>query len=175
MTAFDVLEFKPIRIEQDRDVAVRFQIDAYKISFGDAQGFFEKFGETGDAYIRWLKELCVREPNSAMHLWQNGKIVGQIELGELKTEPHTGYVYLYYLVPQMRGQGAGNLLDAYATSYFHKSGFRKMRLSVTSQNQPAIRFYQRQGWRLAGEIPGRTGVLSMEKGIDRGPSPGVQI
>ncbi len=158
--------FKPIEIDKDGDTAVRFQVDAYNISFGDSQGFFDKFGNNGEGYLHWLKGLEKFDPYSAVHLWNDGEIVGQIELGTFKEDTSMGYVYLYYLSPDARGKGIGKLLDKYATSYFRSHGLRRVRLSVTTKNESALKFYKQLNWRLIGEDSQRPGVLVMEKSID---------
>lgn len=77
--------------------------------------------------------------------------LGFIELRRL--QPHDGTAWFgVALAPDARGQGvaaeAWLALAAFATDVH---GVRKVCLEVRSDNQPAIRLYQRLGFRIVGE------------------------
>ncbi|HEY1071561.1 hypothetical protein [Brevundimonas sp.] len=45
----------------------------------------------------------------------------------------------------------------------NRRGFARARLSVSEANTRALRFYDRQGWAVAGPRPDQPGVVFMEK------------
>jgi ribosomal protein S18 acetylase RimI-like enzyme len=72
----------------------------------------------------------------------------------IQAEPRIGYVNLFYLIPEMRGSGAGAALHEYALTIFAKHGVERMQLSVSPTNLRAIAFYRKHGWRDLGPRPG---------------------
>ena len=116
-----MLQFKPIDVEQTKELCVRFRADAFVCSFGSANRFFEADGNGAERYIQWLKRQMLDIPGSCVHIFENNKIIGQIEMGRWKKDASVGYVNLFYLIPEYRGQGLGAQLDEYADSFFPRS------------------------------------------------------
>ena len=81
---------------------------------------------------------------------------------DLDDEPGVGYVSLFYLAPQCRGQGLGRMLHEHAVKVFKARGLDRMRLSVASRNAAAIDFYRRLGWVDAGLRAHRLPMRRME-------------
>lgn len=142
----DLLEFRPIDLAQHHQLCVQFRADAFLCSFGSVERFYEPDGNGAIQYLRWLEQKIAAMPNSCMHLWQDGQIVGQIELGHWRRDPAVGYVYLFYLVAARRGLGLGGQLDDYAAQFFRQHGYARARLSASPTNLAAIAFYRKRGW-----------------------------
>lgn len=153
---------RPVDLGTDYHRCRSFHEDTYLCSFGTTEGFYETFGPDGRGYLPYLEALLEAEPGSVAHLLQDGKILGQVELGAHPADPTVGYVFIYYLVPEARGKGYSRHLEAYAMAYFRRRGFLIARLSVTTDNLPAIRSYEQHGWQRAGFRPDKPGVLLME-------------
>lgn len=109
------LEFKPIDLAKHHQVCVQFRADAFVCSFGSAERFYEPNGAGAVQYLRWLERRIAESPDGCVHLWKTGQIIGQIELVRWKRDASVGYVNLFYLAPEYRGQGLGARLDEYAT------------------------------------------------------------
>jgi ribosomal protein S18 acetylase RimI-like enzyme len=146
-------------------ICISFCEDSFVVSFGEAKRFHEEDGKGSDRYLEWLKAKIIKDPESVVHVWEDNKIVGQIEMGRMKEDPSFGYVSRYYLIPEKRGQGFGALLDQHAMGYFKKLGLSKVRLSVSPSNAVAISFYKKMGWVDMGPRPGHPHVHLMEKKI----------
>jgi GNAT superfamily N-acetyltransferase len=159
------LSIKPIQLDLHRDICISFREDSFVVSFGDANRFHGHDGKGAEGYIDWLKDKINRDPSSAVHVWRGETIIGQIEMGKLRRDPTCGYVNLYYLIASERGQGLGKLLDDHATEYFKSLQLKRVQLSVSPQNIPAISFYEKRGWRNLGHREDDPGVLLMEKMI----------
>jgi ribosomal protein S18 acetylase RimI-like enzyme len=144
-----MLEFKPINLEQHQDLCVRFRADSFVCSFGSADRFYEQNGSGAEGYLQWLRQRIAEIPSSCIHVWQGERIIGQIEMRRWKHDLSVGYVNLFYLIPEFRGQGLGPQLDRHAADFFRQLGCRSVRLSASPTNLVAMRFYLKQGWPLS--------------------------
>lgn len=77
---------------------------------------------------------------------------------------HRATLVMVYLRRELRGTGlARRLLDAVA-DYARNEGIKQLELAVSADNPTAIRFYHREGFSVAGRIPG--GFLHEGREID---------
>ncbi|MES2963852.1 MAG: GNAT family N-acetyltransferase [Bdellovibrionota bacterium] len=163
MTNVGPLKFVPVDLKTQEDLCVRFSEDAFIESFGDANRFHEEDGKGGERYRVWLRNRLAEDPNSTVIVYAGSRIIGQVTSGRSKADPTTGYVNLYYLIPEERGKGHSKHLEAYAEARLKNLGFKKARLSVSPTNVRAIKFYEKYGWRDLGPRPGHPEVHLMEK------------
>jgi ribosomal protein S18 acetylase RimI-like enzyme len=132
----------------------------YLASFGSSDGLEEEMGPRNAHYVEQLRQRVAELPEGNTHLWLGDRIVGQTEMRF--DEPGVGYVSLFYLTPDSRGQGLGRLLHRHALEVFGARGMERIRLSVSARNQPAIAFYRKLGWAEAGARPHKLPVELME-------------
>lgn len=158
-----LLSFRPVNLNQDSNVCVRFFEDMLLCAFGSAQQLHVPDGR--QRYLQSLQEKAAEAPGSVVHAWDETRIVGQIEMSLLKTEPAVGYIHFFYLTPEWRSRGAGKLLLAYATHFLAGLGCERMRLSVSETNQRAARFYRHHGWADIGPRQDKPELRLMEKPI----------
>jgi GNAT superfamily N-acetyltransferase len=159
------LTFVPVDLDSHEDLCVRFSEDAFVESFGDAQRFHEEDGNGSERYRVWLRNRLANDPKSAVLIWHESRIIGQVTAGQWKADPTIGYVNLYYLIPEMRGMGLSKYIESYAVTYLKSLGLKLARLSVSPINKRAIRFYEKNGWRDIGPRPGHPEVHLMEKDL----------
>lgn len=160
-----MIEIKPVDLEAHKDICIAFREDSFVASFGNPDKFFEADGKGADRYIEWLRAKIEKDPRTVVHVWEQDTIIGQMEFGRLKSEPTYGYVNLYYLIPEKRGQGLGARLDEHAMNHFRTIGCEKVRLSVSPTNTPALAYYKKMGWRDLGPRPNHPDVNFMEKTV----------
>lgn len=158
-----MLGFKPINLEQHQDLCVRFRADSFVCSFGSADRFYEQNGGGAEGYLQWLRQRTAEIPDSCVHVWQGEQIIGQIEMRRWKRDLNVGYVNLFYLIPEFRGQGLGQQLDRQAANFFRQLGCRSARLSASPTNLTAMRFYLKQGWIDLGQREDAPEVHYLEK------------
>ena len=146
----------------DSEACVRLRREMYTASFGTGEGLEEEMGEGNSLYLAQLREKLARWPEGNVHLWRDGRIVGQLEMRLLDDEDDVGYVSLIHVVPEYRGHGLGKRLHQHAMQASRSRGKRLMRLSVSRENAAALRFYKRLGWVVVGTRPGRLPMTVME-------------
>ena len=154
------LVIKPIDLDAHASVCVEFRRDSFICSFG-VDNFFEEAGPEGIHYIERLRTRTAKFPDGYVHVWLDGRIVGQMGI-QLLEEPRIGYVNLFYLIEEMRGAGVAGQLQDYATQFCVRHGVRTARLSVSPTNARALTYYLKHGWCDLGPRPGREIVHLME-------------
>jgi RimJ/RimL family protein N-acetyltransferase len=144
--------FEEIDIKKHRDIVIKFRKDSFKVSFGNTSGFGEE-----EEYLRWLEEKKRKFPEGFVLVKEDGKYIGQLELTIREYEGNDiGYVNLYYLIPEMRGQGKGKELHHFAKQFFKNNNVSEYHLRVSPSNTTAIKFYREIGMEEVGpEVDGK--------------------
>jgi len=137
-------------VRRDRDVG-DYRIAT--IDLADAENVF---------YIRQLRDKLAQLPEGNVHLWRDGRVVGQLEMRLLEYDDDVAYLSLIHVVAEYRGHGLGKRLHQHAMQVSRARGKRLMRLSVSRHNAAAMRFYKRLGWVVAGTRPNRLPMAIME-------------
>jgi GNAT superfamily N-acetyltransferase len=156
----------PIDLGRDASTCVAFRREMYVASFGSQEGLEEEMGQADALYLGQLRERIAEMPEANVHLWDGDRIIGQAEMRLRPEEPAIGYVNLFYLVPECRGQGLGAMLHEHAARVSRDRGLRGMRLSVSARNVAAIGFYRGLGWTPIGPRPHRQAVELMEYALE---------
>jgi ribosomal protein S18 acetylase RimI-like enzyme len=147
----------------DAETCVRLHREMYAASFGTEEGLEEEMGEANSLYLAQLREKLERWPEGNVHLWRDGRIVGQLEMRLLEDEDaDVAYLSLIHVIAEYRGHGLGKLLHQHAMRVSGERGRRRMRLSVSRRNAAALRFYKRLGWSVTGTRPNRLPMAIME-------------
>ena len=147
----------------DAEACVRLRREMYAASFGTEEGLEEEMGEANSLYLAQLREKLEGWPEGNVHLWRDGRIVGQLEMRLLEGEDaDVAYVSLIHVVAEYRGHGLGKRLHRHAMQVSRERGRRRMRLSVARHNAAALRFYKRLGWVVVGTRPNRLPMAIME-------------
>lgn len=159
----DTLDYRVEPIDLiDADTCVAFRREMYVTAFGTDEGIDDEMGPQNATYLEQLRQRMAEIPEGNVHLWHGDRIVGQLEMRLLENEPHVGYMSLIFVSPEARGHGLGRRLHEYAAEVSRARGKRLMRLSVSLTNVPAIMFYRRLGWQMAGTRAHRQPMAIME-------------
>jgi ribosomal protein S18 acetylase RimI-like enzyme len=153
---------EPVNVARDGELCAAFRRSMYFASFGTNEGLEEEMGVHDALYLGQLREKIAEVPEGNVHLWRGERIVGQAEMRLVEGEPDVGYVSLFYVIPECRGQGLGRVLHAHALEVFRRRGMRVLRLSVSGTNAPALAFYRALGWNAVGTRPNQRPMTIME-------------
>jgi ribosomal protein S18 acetylase RimI-like enzyme len=161
------LIFAPINIEKDLDIAFEYLMDSFRSSFGEDRAAWPpaQANLTKERHHEDLRKFAAADPRGIFHVWFQEKIVGQLELKSVKAHPDTGYVSLYYLIPELRGMGLAAEMDKFAKEELKKRKYTKAQLTVSATNHRAQAFYKKQNWRELGPHPTYAGGILMETSL----------
>lgn len=161
MDAAITLHFKPIDLDRHADLCVRAREDVFQLALGTTLPLHGEDGQGARRYLEWLTQWAQALPGSMLHVWHGEEIIGQLELSQ--PQPTLGYVHLFYLTEPYRHLGLGQQLHDRALAFFREAGCATLQLSASLDNLPALRFYQRNGWRDIGPREGMPGVNRFER------------
>ncbi len=147
------LDFKPLNIEADFALALQYRRDSYQISFATEQGFWEEVGQDGEKYRSKMEARQLDTRWAYVHVWHQDQIIGQLEFHNYSDWPDCGYVNLFYLLPEWRGQGLFQALQNFIVGQLAKSGCTCAILSASRSNQRALHAYQKHGWEFFAANP----------------------
>lgn len=153
------LHFAPLTDEKTYQDARR---DAWRLVYGNEDGYH------GDGFWADARAAAHAEPDALVRVLMGEETVGLVQLDPTRfAERGVGYIPFLYLAPDWRGKGLGAQLIGHAVSFYRPRGRKKLQLSVSRANAPALRFYEKHGFRAVGVTPGaRDELLLMEKNID---------
>lgn len=159
------LRFEPIKPE-NFSLAYEFLKDSFAVSFGEDDRLWpDKLRQLAESeYFEILRKKLTKDPEAAVHVFDNNGIIGQIEWSIKADDKACGYVSLYYLVPSKRGLGLGKYLNEFVSQKLASLGCQRMQLTVEPTNIQAITFYKKSGWAEIGQHR-KYGGLLMEKVI----------
>lgn len=154
------MEYENINLAEHREIIVQFRKDSFRVSFGNTRDFDE------ENYLTWLREKVKEFPGGFVLVKEAGNYIGQLELSIREYEGRNiGYIHLYYLLPELRGQGIGRKLYAYIKQYFMNHSIGEYHLRVSPTNISALKFYHKIGMMVVRqEVEGT--VIRMKGFID---------
>ncbi|QQE77844.1 GNAT family N-acetyltransferase [Alicyclobacillus sp. SO9] len=133
--------FRTIDLNTDLSTCIQFRKDSFRVSFNGRDNGLDE-----DEYIDLLKKRTVQFPWGYVMVEDIGQVVGQMEFFIRKYEGRRiGFVSLYYLISDARGQGQGAQLTNYAEARFRQHGVSEYHLRVSPTNEHAVRFYEKAG------------------------------
>lgn len=135
---------RPLELPRDSETAVRFRRDSFLVSYGNLTAM-----GSDETYLAWLRERSAQSPWGFQVVEdETGTPIGQLEatLRTFTRSQPDGYVNLYYVVPQYRGQGLGYWLHTQTVLRMQQRGCQELRLKVSESNHLARSFYTRQGF-----------------------------
>ncbi|QKE72033.1 GNAT family N-acetyltransferase [Arthrobacter citreus] len=135
------MEFVPIDISIHKDYVIPFRRDSFIVSFGTDKDFGDE-----NKYLNWLQQQSSQNPKGFVLVVENDIPIGQLELTVKEYGGKViGYVNLYYLIPEKRGEGLGSLLHTYTINFFENNNVSEYHLRVSPTNKQAIAFYKKNG------------------------------
>ncbi|WP_330961252.1 GNAT family N-acetyltransferase [Photobacterium sp. 53610] len=140
------LEFHPINVDAHFAFCMAFRRDAYICTFHADHGFSAFIA----GYEARMRSRLVDPRWYYIHIWDDHRIIGQLEFKSFSDEPATGYVHLMYIIPDYRGSGVADAAQRYIETRLQADGCQAALLTVGRKNERARRHYRRWGWQLVG-------------------------
>jgi DNA-binding MarR family transcriptional regulator/GNAT superfamily N-acetyltransferase len=125
----------------------------------EGAGYAEQFGwdQTFEALVAKIVSNFVRNFEPRLErCWMaevDGQNVGHVFLVKHPDEAHTAKLRLLFVEPSARGLGLGEVLVRECIAFARTAGYRRIVLWTQSMLLPAIRIYEKSGFRLIREEP----------------------
>lgn len=155
------LWYRPLDPEREAGLYVKARQDAWELVHGGAEGF------RGEAHLEDALSTAKRNPSTLLCAMLGEEVAGILQIDMSREDvKEVGGIPFYYMKPEYRGRGLGVQLIGQAISVSRSRGKNTLRLRVAPENETAVRFYQKYGFRKTGEEEGLVGRLFvMEKAI----------
>lgn len=126
-------------------------------------------GFSPETYLNAAIQHYRRDKDAVLRLYYEDKIAGLVDLDGMRGI-HAGYgwISLLYLEPEFRHRNLGIQALGRALMYYRKRGNSAIRLNVAASNAAALKFYERNRFRILSAEPGANGPLYlMERKLGR--------
>ena len=143
------IEFKTIDVDSHFHKCYEFRKDSYYCSFGKTKGY----DKSVSGYEGRIRERLNDKRWFYYHVWQDGKIIGQLEFRSYSQFDEFGYINLMYLIPEYRGVGIADNIHKYIIHCLISAKCYGAVLSVSRTNTRALKFYKRNGWQFHDNNP----------------------
>lgn len=136
--------------------------DAWKTAHGSLCSFNAR------TYLNSAIKHYEHYPRAVMKLYNADEPVGLVDLDtERYAQDGIGWVSLLYLAEEYRGKGYGAQALGRAVFAYRALGRKFLRLQVAGENENAVRFYLRFGFKTVSEQTTSLGtLLTMEKSLE---------
>jgi ribosomal protein S18 acetylase RimI-like enzyme len=136
-------------------------IEAMSLLLDQLFSIEQDFSPDKDKQDRGLRLLLESEDAVAFVAEEEARVIGMATLQILISTAEGGRVGLIEDVvvdTGYRGRGVGNTLLSHLLQWAEKNGLKRVQLLADCENQPALDFYQKEGWTL-------TCLQALKKGL----------
>lgn len=144
------MEIRPLRETDSRLEVSRIYEESWKFAY---QGIIPQSYLDGIPTGLWAANLD-QGGRWSLVLEEGGRLIGTSSAGPSRWRgyPDFGEVVSLYLLPERMGRGYGGPLLEAAVKTLAEQGFRDVLLWVLEENRRARRFYEKYGFRPAGDV-----------------------
>lgn len=122
----------------------------------------------GESFYRQALRSALENPWAVVCAMQGDRVAGLLQMDlERYASEGAGFIYFYYVTPEIREHGLGIQLLGQAVSTFRPLGRKRIRLRCSPDNEQGLHFYLKHGFTILGAAGDSTVALHlMEKMID---------
>ena len=155
------LWYRPWEPVGEGDLYLRFRQDAWHLVHPN-----DPFD--GEGFYRQALAASVNDPWSVVCAMQGDRIAGMLQMDkERYAGEGAGFIYFYYVAPEVRRQRLGIQLLGQAVSTFRPLGRKTVRLRCSPDNQVGLHFYEKYGFYAIGNAEDSTvPLILLEKNIE---------
>lgn len=155
------LWYRPWDPVGERELYLRFRRDAWQLVHPN-----DPFN--GDSFYQEARAAAEADPWAVVCPMQGDRIAGMLQMDKARyAEDGAGFIYFYYIAPEMRGKGLGIQLLGQAVAAFRPLGRKTVRLRCSPDNAVGLHFYEKYGFADIGQAQGSAVPLRLlEKNIE---------
>lgn len=122
----------------------------------------------GETFYRQALRSALENPWAVVCAMQGDRVAGLLQMDlERYREAEAGFIYFYYVTPEIRERGLGIQLLGQAVATFRPLGRKTIRLRCSPDNEQGLHFYRKHGFTVLGQAPDSAVPLYlMEKRFD---------
>lgn len=130
-----------------------------------------------DVYLRAERGVAVMWLAELPDLGLLGQVFAQLKTNDRKTAngKTRAYVHSFRVRRAWRGRGLGTRLMEVVETDLASRGFKEITLNVGGDNEGALRLYQRLGYQVVKEIPGRWSYYDPDNVLKHVSEPGYRM
>lgn len=135
------LWFHPLDLETEGEIYREARREGWLASHGDMTGFDPQ------RFFEEARAQSAAHPDALWRAMQGDRLAGVLQIDpDREADQGAGRVSFLYMCPETREQGLGIQLLGQAVSVLRAHGRTKVRLRCAPENEPAVRFYRRNGF-----------------------------
>lgn len=122
----------------------------------------------GEAFYQQALRSALAQPWAVVCAMRGDQVAGMLQMDlQRYAQEQAGFIYFYYVTPEIREHGLGIQLLGQAVSTFRPLGRNKIRLRCSPDNEQGLHFYLKHGFSVLGEAEDSTvPLLLMETVMD---------
>lgn len=139
---------------EDAESTIRFMKRVYSESEYLTM-YPEEFSFTAEEEAEFIRRISISDDEVLLGAFESLELVGTCRIGRISTSSklkHRGEISIS-IINDFQGIGLGTFLINEVLAYASKMGISQVELNVASENDRAIRLYDKLGFVKVGEIP----------------------
>ncbi|WP_158290425.1 GNAT family N-acetyltransferase [Halobacillus salinus] len=131
------METRDIQFERDKETILQFRKDIEEVITGSKVNDYDYA-----AYLGRMERRIEQSNGGQVFIIRENRVIGQIGC---EWREGAGYVNIFYILPEFRGQGYGREMIDWAENFFLHHGTYTYHLRVATSNERAYRLYRKSG------------------------------
>jgi len=135
--------FEPFEESRDLERVLGWLLETKQAVGTEVDVSFER-----EEYFKAVRTIQSRNREFCSMLFMNNCRIGYVSAFPMKKHPDSAWLDFCYLVPEVRGTEASGLVADRINRMAADNGCEAIYLNVHRKNSRAVRFYEKNGWKL---------------------------
>jgi len=141
------ITFRPFNVDTDKETISQFLVDTKKMT-GTLP---EDPQKDCDIYVSAIQNTQKRSNEFCVLVISNNITIGFIDIFASNKNPQVGFLRFIYIIKSFRRKGLGSIIMEYINKIMEKHSCKKIYLDVSKNNEIALAFYQKYGFKFLGK------------------------